>query len=210
MMKGECRYVWKHGIPKSWGEWDTQGNWWPRTRRVSVTLRKMVKREVCFPGGVGYVGKATVKGASNNPNSHTCPSQHSPGRAEEADPKYRRKAAQTEQPPENKTGILYCPQKEKGRAVTFSGLQGHFSRWEGLKAIILYNSFCPCPNSHHRYLSDNPVCTHHRFGAYVQCSCWVCLSHECCRAFQDWHVTKVKQKQARATVFAVGWGCAIL
>ena len=57
MMKGECRYVWKHGIPKAWGEWDSQGNWWPRTRRVSVTLRKVVERKVRCPGDVGCVAK---------------------------------------------------------------------------------------------------------------------------------------------------------
>ena len=89
-----------------------------------VTLRKLVKREVCRPKGVGREGKALWRGAPNNPHHHTCPCQHSPGRAEEEDPEHRRKAAQTQQPQKTKKKILQPPQKEKGRAVTFSGLQG--------------------------------------------------------------------------------------
>ena len=81
MMKGERRYTWKHGIPKPWVEWDTQGNWWP-TRRVPFTLRKVVKRKVLCPRGVWCGDKVLGRGTPNNPNNHTCPYQHSPGRAE--------------------------------------------------------------------------------------------------------------------------------
>ena len=114
MMKGECRYVWKHGIPKAWGEWDSQGNWWPRTRRVSVTLRKVVERKVRCPGGVGCVGKGSVRGVPNNPNNPTCPYQHNPRKVEEEDPKQKRKAAQTHQHSdiENNNNPVHHPEAE--------------------------------------------------------------------------------------------------
>ena len=69
-------------------------------------------------GDAGCVGR----GAPNNPNNHACPYRHSPGRAEEGDPKQRRKAAQTQQPRKTKNKNLF--QKEKRRAAIFFWTMG--------------------------------------------------------------------------------------
>ena len=80
---------------------------------MSVTLRKVVERKVRCPGGVGCVGKGSVRGVPNNPNGPTCPYQHSPRKVEEEDPKQRRKAAQTQQHSENKkNNPLHHPEAE--------------------------------------------------------------------------------------------------
>ena len=41
VMEGESRLLWNHAIPKVGGETDSSDRWWPRTRRVSVTLRRV-------------------------------------------------------------------------------------------------------------------------------------------------------------------------
>ena len=43
ILEGEARQLWAHSIPKSRDDVDSSGRRWPRSRRVSVTLRSMNK-----------------------------------------------------------------------------------------------------------------------------------------------------------------------
>ena len=100
--------------PLSWGEWNSQGSWWPRTRRVSVTLRKVVTGKVLGPGVLCCAEKALAKRAPNNLNNRTCPYLHSLGGAKGKNPKQSRKAEPAWEHPRTQRK-KYSHRKRKGR-----------------------------------------------------------------------------------------------
>ena len=56
-----------HGIPKSWGEWDSRGNWWPRTQRLSVNQKKGGQKESSVPGRGLVCGEGIREGNPEQP-----------------------------------------------------------------------------------------------------------------------------------------------